>query len=203
VYLGTGDVPYGALLPNRMFRNDTGRGFQDVTTSGGFGHLQKGHAVVFADFNNDGNEDVFEKMGGAFPGDSYTSVLYENPGHGKHWIALDLAGVKTNRSAIGVRVAITIREGKEKRRIFRVVGYGSSFGGNPLRQHIGVGDAKIVDEIEVIWPVSQLVQKFSNVEVDGFYRLREGDRKLTRVERPAFPYRHLPEARTPHAAHAN
>jgi len=39
VYLGTGDVPNEALLPNRMFRNNQGKSFQDVTTSGDFGHL--------------------------------------------------------------------------------------------------------------------------------------------------------------------
>ena len=44
VYLGTGQPSYQSLLPNRMFRNDGGVRFQDVTTSGGFGHLQKGHA---------------------------------------------------------------------------------------------------------------------------------------------------------------
>jgi len=199
VYLGTGDVPYGALLPNRMFRNDRGKSFQDVTTSGGFGHLQKGHGVAFADFKNDGNEDVFEKMGGAYAGDSYTSVLYENPGNGNHWIAIDLEGVKTNRSAFGTRIAVTVREDGAQRTIYRTVGYGSSFGGNPLRQHIGVGSATQVKAVEVTWPTSQTVQKFGGVPVDQFYRLREGDARLTRVERKAFAYKHLPEAKHQHA----
>ena len=39
IYLGTGASDLEALLPNRMFRNDGGKNFQDVTTSGGFGHL--------------------------------------------------------------------------------------------------------------------------------------------------------------------
>jgi hypothetical protein len=198
VYLGTGDVPYEALLPNRMFRNDGGKRFQDVSTSGGFGHLQKGHGIAFADFKNNGNEDVFERMGGAYAGDSYTSVLYENPGHGNHWIAVDLEGVKTNRSAFGARIAVTVHEGDSKRRIFRTVGYGSSFGGNPLRQHIGIGSAMRADSVEITWPTSKLVQKFSDIAVDRFYRLREGDKKLARVERKALQYRHLPEAKHEH-----
>ena len=193
VYLGTGDVPYEALLPNRMFRNEGGKEFQDVTTSGGFGHLQKGHGIAFADFNNDGNEDVFEKMGGAFAGDSYTSVLYENPGHANHWIALDLEGVKTNRSAFGARVAVTVHDGNVVRTIYRTVGYGSSFGGNPLRQHIGIGSARRIDALEVTWPALKVTQKFTDVGVDRFYRLREGDAKLTPVERKPFAYQHLPE----------
>jgi hypothetical protein len=63
-----------------------GQKFQDVTTSGGFGQLQKGHAISFADFNRDGNEDIFEVLGGAAPGDTYPDVLLENPGHANHWV---------------------------------------------------------------------------------------------------------------------
>ena len=32
-----------------MFRNDGGKRVQDVTTSGGFGNLQKGHGIAFAE----------------------------------------------------------------------------------------------------------------------------------------------------------
>jgi hypothetical protein len=155
--------------------------------------------VAFADFKNDGNEDVFEKMGGAYAGDSYSSVLYENPGHGNHWIAIDLEGVKTNRSAFGAKAAVTVREGGVQRTIYRTVGYGSSFGGNPLRQHIGVGNATRAESVEVSWPTSHTVQKFSDIAVDQFYRLREGFPKLTPVERKAFAYKHLPEVKHQHS----
>src|SRR5260221_8566643 len=83
-YLGTGDPSLGTLIPNRMFRNAQGRFFQDVTTSGGFGHLQKGHGVSFADFDNDGDQDIYTVIGGAYSGDHYRNVFFENPGHGNH-----------------------------------------------------------------------------------------------------------------------
>src|ERR1700692_1037188 len=98
--------------------------FSGCDDFGRVGHLQKGPGVVFADFNNDGSEDVFEKMGGTYAGDSYTSVLYENPGHGNHWIAIDLEGVQTNRSAFGAKIAVTVREGAALRTICRTVGDG-------------------------------------------------------------------------------
>jgi Flp pilus assembly protein TadD len=194
IYLGTGDPNYESLLPNRMFRNNQGMTFQDVTTSGGFGHLQKGHAIAFGDLDNDGDEDIFEEMGGALPGDPYPSVLYENPGHGNHWVTLELEGVKTNRAAFGARIDVTVRSGASLRHIYRTVGYGSSFGGNPLRQHIGLGKAARVSRIEVTWPTSKLVQTFSDITVDSAYHLREGSAVLTPMQYKRFQFPHLPHA---------
>ncbi len=181
VYLGTGDSTYQALLPNRMFRNDRGARFLDVTTSGGFGHLQKGHAIAFGDLENTGYEDVFEEMGGALPGDTYQSALYHNPGHGNHWITLELEGVKTNRAAFGARIDVTVNDRGRVRHIYRTVGYGSSFGGNPLRQHIGIGGAVEVDRVEVSWPTSKTVQRFEHVKADQNWHLREGGNALTQM----------------------
>jgi len=178
IYLGTGEPSYQALLPNRMFRNNAGKSFQDVTTSGGFGHLQKGHGIAIGDIENDGNEDVFAKMGGAFPGDVYQSALFRNPGHGNHWITLVLEGVKSNRAAFGARIRVTTHGIGGKREVYRTVGYGSSFAGNPLRQHIGLGKAEIADEISVSWPTSHTTQIFRGAAADRIYRIREGDREL-------------------------
>ena len=181
VYLGTGEPSYESLLPNKMFRNNEGKGFQDVTTSGDFGNLQHGHAVAFADIENNGNEDVFEEMGGAYPGDVYWDSLYKNPGHGNHWITLVLEGVQTNRIGYGAVIHLTIVEGGKRRSIYREVGSVSSFGGNPLRQHIGVGKAAVVESVEVRWPVSGKTDVIKGVAVDRSYRLREGAGKLEEV----------------------
>jgi hypothetical protein len=139
VYLGLGEASHESLLPKRMFRNDHGRYFQKLTTSGGFGYLQKGHGIAYADIENNGNEEVFEELGGAYPGDRFTSTLHHNPGHGNHWVTLVLEGVKTNRVVFGSRIKVTIEEDGRQRPIYRAVGSVSSFGGNPIRQHVGVG----------------------------------------------------------------
>ncbi|MFL6428667.1 MAG: CRTAC1 family protein, partial [Acidobacteriaceae bacterium] len=176
VYLGTGDSLYTSLLPNRMFRNDSGRGFQDVTTAGGFGHLQKGHSIAFGDIENDGDEDIFEEMGGALPGDGYKSVLYRNPGApSSHSITLSLIGSRSNRSAIGAAIHVTVPGAPDARQIYRVVGYGSSFGGNPLRQHIGVGASTGPLLVTVHWPASNRTQTFRALAVDHAYVITEGD----------------------------
>jgi hypothetical protein len=178
-YLGTGEPDFRALLPNRMFRNDGGRRFQDVTTSGGFGHLQKGHGVSFGDIDNDGDQDVFAKMGGAYEGDAFRSVLFENPGHGNHWVTLVLEGVRANRGAVGARVRI--RAGG--REIHHLAGSGGSFGANSLQAEIGLGGAGSIDELEIRWPGSGTVQKFGSVQVDRTYGVREGDAHPRTLER--------------------
>jgi hypothetical protein len=179
IYLGTGDSTYESLLPNRMFRNDNGRRFQDVTTAGDFGHLQKGHSVAFADLRHSGFEDIFEEMGGAQPGDSFQSALYRNPGNHNHWITLELEGVRSNRAAFGARIDVAVKSpGGGLRHIYRTVGFGSSFGGNPLEQHIGIGSATSVAEITVKWPATGIIDRIHNIPDDRRYHLREGDGRL-------------------------
>jgi hypothetical protein len=185
-YLGTGDPDLSTLVPNRMFRNADGKFFQDVTTSGGFGHLQKGHGVAFADIDNDGDQDVYEDMGGAFAGDLYRNVLFENPGHGNHWITLKLEGVKSNRAAIGARVRVTVLTANGERTIYKTVNSGGSFGASPLRREIGLGQAKAIKSIEIFWPTTAATQVLGKIEMDQFLRIREGDSQATRVELKNF-----------------
>ena len=150
LYLGTGNPDFGTLIPNRMFRNAEGRAFQDVTTAGNFGHLQKGHAIAFGDVDNDGDQDVFEEMGGAFLADKAYSALYLNPGEGNHWLRLELEGVRSNRSAIGARIKVELETGSGTRYLYRTVGSGGSFGCSPLRAEIGLKDAEGIASVEVL-----------------------------------------------------
>jgi hypothetical protein len=185
-YLGTGDTPYQTVMPNLMYRNAGGERFIDVTYAGGFGHLQKGHGIAFGDIDQDGDQDVFEQMGGALPGDAYPSVLYENPGHGNHWLTLKLVGRRSNRSAIGARVAVTVAAADGVRSIHRRVGTGGSFGGSPLRQEIGLGKAEKILRVEVYWPASGVRQVFGKVAMDRAYEIREGDEELVALEYQPF-----------------
>ena len=175
-YLGTGVPDYEALDPNQMYRNVEGRAFEDVTFAGGFGHLQKGHAVAFGDLDNDGDQDLLEQMGGAFPFDAYANALYENPGSPAAWLTLRLEGSRRNRFAVGARVEVIVEGtvGRRRRSIHLLVGSGSSFGGNSLQQEVGLGAAERIDTVRVRWPGGGKLQTFRGLLPRHAYRLREG-----------------------------
>jgi hypothetical protein len=187
-YLGTGEPDLAALMPNRMFRNNEGKRFQDVTTSGGFGHLQKGHGVSFADLDHDGDQDIYHVLGGAVEGDTYRNVLFENPGHGNAWIKLKLVGTRANRMAIGARIKLTVQTPQGERRLFRTVSSGGSFGASPLRQEVGLGNATNILQLEITWPGSNYRQSFTNVPSRTLVTIHEGENAVRSDPQKPFEF---------------
>ncbi len=184
VYLGTGDPNYQTLMPNVMLRNDRGVRFQNVTTSGGFGHLQKGHGVAFADFDNDGDQDIYHQLGGFLVGDKFHNALFKNPGHGNAFLIIQLSGSQTNRAGYGARIRVTVDSPDGMRTIHRAVGSVSSFGGSPTRQEIGLGNATDITQVEVDWPVPGQTQRFTQVPLNQMIRIAENDQNFQTIQRP-------------------
>ena len=180
-YLGTGNIQFSELRPNVMFRNRAGQMFENVTLSGGFGHLQKGHGIAFADLDEDGDCDVYAQMGGAWPADKFNDALFENPGFGNHWLTVILEGRRSNRSAIGARIRVDITENGQSRTVYRHVTSGGSFGCNPLRQTVGLGQATAIEAVEVYWPKTDARQRFDDVALDQAVRIVEGEATLRPV----------------------
>jgi hypothetical protein len=174
-YFGTGLMAYSGLLPNVMLKNVDGRRFEDVTDSSRTGHLQKGHSVSFADWDNDGDLDLFVELGGGYPGDQAYNVLFQNPGHGRHWLKVKLVGTKTNRSAVGARIQVEVKSANgQARSIHRMVGNNGSFGGNPLVEMIGLGNDTQVTSLVVSWPTSKTSQTFRGIAGDQAIEVTEG-----------------------------
>ena len=188
IYLGVGDPSFLSVMPNVLLHNDAGKHFTDITASSGTGSMAKGHGVAFADLGNTGDEDIVAVMGGPTAGDRFPMRVFRNPGgHGNDWIALHLIGVKSNRSAIGARITVTVRNSAgPPRKICRTVGSGGSFGASPLQQHIGLGNSAHIENIEIFWPASRTKQNFRNVPTNRFLEIREFAAGYTKLSRPSF-----------------
>jgi ASPIC and UnbV/FG-GAP-like repeat len=173
-YLGTGYVDYEGLIPNLLFHNQRGEKFVDITFSARVGHLQKGHGIAFADFDSDGDLDIFAVMGGWFSGDAFARAVFANPGTQGNWLVIKLSGKNSNSYGVGTRIKATVTDKHGKSTdIYRWMDSGGSFGANPLRAHFGLAESTSVDELEVFWPASGIRQNFKNIEANRFIEIRE------------------------------
>lgn len=189
IYLGTGNPSYASLVPSVLLRNKAGVSFVDVTVSSGTGEMHKGHGVAFADLDHDGDQEIVFEVGGATPADAHPLRVFENPGHGNDWLSLKLVGVRSNRGAIGARIAVTVDTPGGRRTIHRTVSSGGSFGASPLQQHIGLGrDARIVD-VEIWWPASNTRQHLGAVGKNQFLQVTEFAARPQPLSRPPAPLR--------------
>ncbi len=175
-----------------MFLSREGKTFEEVTLSGGFGHLQKGHGIAFGDLDRDGDQDIYAVMGGAYEGDVFQDALFENPGTIAEpaWIVLRLEGEQANASAIGARVRFTVtRPDGSQRHIFRTVTTGGSFGASSLQMEAGLGDAAGLDEVRITWPnAAQSGERHRDLAMNRAYLIREGQAPVALEYRPV-PFR--------------
>lgn len=189
-YLGTGAPDYRAVVPNRMFRNQAGQYFQDVTSTGNFGHIQKGHGIGFADLDNDGDQDIYAVMGGSLSGDIFQNALFENPGNDHKWITIRLKGTTSNRLAIGARLKISVEnEDGTQRAIYRTVSSGGSFGANSLQQEIGLGIGGNIKNIAVNWPNGRFEWiDYGPIEANQVIKIEEGMKAIITLDKRSFSF---------------
>ena len=87
---------------------------------------------------------------------------------------LKLVGTEANRSAIGARIKVVINEESGEREIHRSLGSGGSFGANPLRVYVGLGEADSIGRVEILWPGKGVPEEFRGFELNRIYQLKEG-----------------------------
>ena len=187
IYMGSGSPSYTALLPHVLLRNQAGRTFVDITQSSGTGELHKGHGIAFADLSRHGHEDIVAETGGAVPGDEHAMRVFENPGNSNDWLNVRLVGVKSNREAAGAQVKVTVQNGLgAPRSLYRIVGETSSFGANPMEQHIGLGPNAHGITVDVWWPASGTRQHFVEVGKNEYIQIKELATAYVRLDRAPF-----------------
>ena len=136
----------GYKQPKVLYQNLSGGRFRDVSRLAGQAVQRPiaGRGAAFGDFDNDGDVDIVVN-----PMNDVPQLLRneaESPGN---WIQVKLVGTRSNRSAIGARgICIT----GDTRQVREVRSGGSYYSHNDLRLHFGLGEAEVIDLLEIRWP---------------------------------------------------
>ena len=139
----------------------------------------------------DGNQDIYAVMGGAYEGDVFRNLLFENPiGNSNNWININLKGSTSNRSAIGAKIVLTLDENELGRKIYHTVGTGASFGGNSLMAEIGLGQTNNIKSLEIYWPNKEKTNSlFKDVKINQLITITEGNDTIEVLNLKTTPFK--------------
>ena len=149
VYPGVDKQDWGTTWAQRplLFRNVNGSKFEEVqaATGSGLAVVVSARGAAFGDLFNDGHIDVVLNVMDSTP------VLLRNVvKNSNHWLELKLiGGPKGPRDAVGAKVFLTAAGVRQRADVYAGGSYASS---SDPRPHFGLGAARTVDRLEVIWP---------------------------------------------------
>jgi hypothetical protein len=148
----------------RVWINDGAGQFFDVAPAVGVIDTYDGRAVALADLWNRGVLDVVV-MNQKGPLLLYKNTVVPD----RQWIAFDLQGSVSNRSAIGAQVRL-FWNGHEQ---VQEVSGGSGFGAqNQRRLHFGLGKQAHIEKAVIRWPSGQ-VQTLTAPQTGQIYQIKE------------------------------
>jgi hypothetical protein len=150
-----------------VYRNLGNGRFTDVTERLGppASTPRAGRGAAFGDLDDDGDVDVVVNNVHDRP-----DVFRTESRNTNRWLALQLVGTTSNRSAIGARVRVTAGG---RTFVDEVRGGGSYLAQNDLRIHVGLGDHAGPVRVDVRWPNGN-EERFEGIAVNRIVRLTEG-----------------------------
>ena len=154
--------------PRLVYRNLGNGHFKDVSAEMGPGITERfsSRGAAFGDYDNDGGMDMLVLNMNDRP-----SLLHNVGGNRQNWIKIKLIGTTCNRTAIGARVRVMTGKHAQMDEVHSGTSVMSQ---SDLRLHFGLGAAESVDLIEVKWPTTQKVERFTNVKANQIITIREG-----------------------------
>ncbi|HEY6184790.1 MAG TPA: CRTAC1 family protein [Terriglobales bacterium] len=154
--------------PRLVYKNLGNGRFQDVSSQMGPGISEQfsSRGAAFGDYDNDGDIDALILNLNDPP-----SLLRNDGGNKQNWVKIKLIGTQCNRTAIGARVRVVTGKHVQMNEVHS----GSSvMSQSDLRLHFGLGKSATVDLIEVKWPTTQKIEKFTHVKANQILTIREG-----------------------------
>ena len=165
---------------NRAFLNTGSGRFADISAASGLDYLDDGRAVAVADWDFDGDLDLWFTNRTA----PRVRFLRNNLKSESGYLAIKLQGNggSTNRDAIGARVELNL-DGEDKTRLVKTLRAGDAF----LSQssswiHFGLGSSK-VQGLVVHWPGGAR-ESFRGLTPGGFYIVQQGSGQTVRWTPP-------------------
>ena len=148
----------------RVWSNDGLGRFTDVAQVVGATDTYDGRAVALADLSNTGALDVI------VANQRSPLLIYKNHVQpGRHWIAFELEGRASNRSAIGARLELRWNGQMQAQEVSGGSGFSAQ---NDRRLHYGLGTSTKVEGVVVRWP-SGARQTINNPKIDAVNRISE------------------------------
>jgi len=154
------------LQKTLVYRNLGNGRFADITDQAGpaLQALRPARGLAVGDLDGDGRpEIVIVNM-------NSTPSLLHNNGPTQNFLAVSLAGTKSNRSAIGARVTI---EAGGRKQMDEVMGGGSYYSQSDMTLYFGLGRNTVATLVQVYWP-SGALQEWKNVEANQRLSISEG-----------------------------
>ena len=150
--------------PNALYRNNGDGTFSDVTALAGFNHDGVGRGAAVADYDNDGDLDIYLVNADG------PNILYRNEiGNRNNWIKLRFTGKASNARGVGVRVRLDTSEWSQIAEVKSGSGYLS---GNDPELLFGLGELDAATTIVVQWP-SGAVQTIRDVAANQTLTIQE------------------------------
>ncbi len=157
-----------------LYLNSGTRKFMDISGVSGIDSITDGRASVFADFDNDGDLDVFITT---IQNQSHL-LFRNNVGQNNNFMRVALQGSSCGRDAFGTVVRMKTSVGIET----KIKAGGSGF----ISQHdprllFGLGQDAKAEWIEVTWPDGK-TQRFDHVAANTSLRVIEGQKDYAMVK---------------------